>query len=84
MVFCAADNSATPSLPSDIAFPLQVELKCNQDDVKTNLRGLKNRPGSTRPADITQYIRKKPSYPNSMQMTYALTSKVNYLTPTPD
>lgn len=76
MVFCAAENNSQHYAPSEIAFPHQVELKCNLDEVKANLRGLKNKPGSTRPADVTQYIRKKAGYPNALQMTYALTQKV--------
>ncbi|KAL9108933.1 MAG: hypothetical protein Q9227_006329 [Pyrenula ochraceoflavens] len=60
---------------SDIQFPHQVELKVNLDDVKANLRGLKNKPGSTRPADITDQLRKKPGYVNTVTMTYALTQK---------
>ena len=76
MVFCAADNNMPPFTQSEIAFPHQVELKCNLDEVKANLRGLKNKPGSTRPADITPFIRKKAGYLNEVQMTYALTQKV--------
>ena len=76
MVFCAADNTLPPYAQSEIAFPHQVELKCNLDDVKANLRGLKNKPGSTRPADITSLLRKKVGYLNEVQMTYALTTKV--------
>jgi E3 SUMO-protein ligase PIAS1 len=55
MVFCAADMPA--STPAEISFPHQVELKCNTNEVKANLRGLKNKPGSTRPADITMFWR---------------------------
>lgn len=76
MVFCAADNGLNHFSPSEIAFPHQVELKVNLDDVKANLRGLKNKPGSTRPADITSFIRKKPNYNNQVTLTYALTQKV--------
>jgi E3 SUMO-protein ligase PIAS1 len=76
MVFCAADVAA--STPSEISFPHQVELKCNTNEVKANLRGLKNKPGSTRPADITSFIKKKiPGYQNVLEMVYALTSKVS-------
>ncbi|KAM5462912.1 E3 SUMO-protein ligase pli1 [Microsporum audouinii] len=75
MVYCAADNGLTHYSPSDIAFPYQVELKVNLDDVKANLRGLKNKPGTTRPADITHLIRKKPGFLNNVSMTYALTQK---------
>jgi E3 SUMO-protein ligase PIAS1 len=77
MVFCAADNNLPPFAQSEIAFPHQVELKCNLDEVKANLRGLKNKPGSTRPADITSFIRRKVGYLNEVQMTYALTQKVS-------
>ena len=76
MVFCAADSSHPSYGQSEITFPHQVELKCNLDEVKANLRGLKNKPGSTRPADITSLIRKRGGYQNVVQMTYALTQKV--------
>ncbi|KIX10464.1 uncharacterized protein Z518_01547 [Rhinocladiella mackenziei CBS 650.93] len=79
MVFCAAEGFQPLSRDSDIAFPHNVELKCNSDEVKANLRGLKNRPGSTRPADITHLVRKKASYPNTVEMVYALTTKKYYL-----
>ncbi|RAK96428.1 uncharacterized protein BO80DRAFT_458967 [Aspergillus ibericus CBS 121593] len=75
MVYCAADTGLNQFTKSDVAFPHQVELKANLDEVKANLRGLKNKPGTTRPADVTQYIRKKPGYPNNIVMTYALTQK---------
>ncbi|GIK06524.1 SUMO ligase siz1 [Aspergillus viridinutans] len=75
MVYCAADSGLNQYTKSDIAFPHQVELKANLDEVKANLKGLKNKPGTTRPADVTNYIRKKPGYPNHIVMTYALTQK---------
>ncbi|KAJ6145193.1 hypothetical protein N7470_009088 [Penicillium chermesinum] len=75
MIYCAADSGLTPFTKSDISFPHQVELKANLDEVKANLRGLKNRPGTTQPADVTDYLRKKPNYPNKVVMTYALTQK---------
>lgn len=78
MVYCAADSGLKSYTKSDIAFPHQVELKVNLDEVKANLRGLKNRPGTTQPADITNYIRKKPNYTNNIVMTYALTQKVDF------
>lgn len=81
MVFCAAEGLGPYTRdPSDISFPHNVELKCNGDEVKANLRGLKNRPGSTRPADITSMIRTRPTgYPNSVEMVYALTTKVRHI-----
>lgn len=78
MVYCTADSGLKQFTKSDIAFPHQVELKANLDEVKANLRGLKNKPGTTQPADVTSYLRKKPNYPNNIVMTYALTQKVPF------
>ncbi|KAH8910081.1 MIZ/SP-RING zinc finger protein [Coniochaeta sp. PMI_546] len=75
MAFCAAGNQGI----QDICFPYQSELKVNGGEVKANLRGLKNKPGSTRPVDITSHLRLKPStYNNNVEFTYALTSKKFY------
>lgn len=73
MVFCGSENVG----PQDIQFPHQSEIKVNSDDVKHNLRGLKNKPGSTHPVDITPFLRLKQSnYTNTIEFTYALTTKV--------
>lgn len=72
MVFCGTEEFGM----QDIAFPHQSEMKVNGDDVKANLRGLKNKPGSTRPVDITDLLRLRiPAYPNNIEFTYALTTK---------
>lgn len=76
MVFCATEGQGR----HDIAFPHQSEIKVNGGEVKANLRGLKNKPGSTRPVDITKELRLKiPIYTNNIEMTYALTTKKFYL-----
>ncbi|KAH7349511.1 putative SUMO ligase SizA [Plectosphaerella cucumerina] len=73
MVFCAADKHGT----NDVAFPHQCEIKVNGGEVKANLRGLKNKPGSTKPVDITDLLRLKPAnYENRVELTYALTAKI--------
>ncbi|ESZ94510.1 hypothetical protein SBOR_5090 [Sclerotinia borealis F-4128] len=72
MIFCAGEGNGK----QDIAFPHQSEIKVNGGDVKANLRGLKNKAGSTRPVDITKELRLKvPGYQNTIEMTYALTTK---------
>ena len=72
MVLCAAEKDGQ----QDIAFPHQSEIKVNTGEIKANLRGLKNKPGSTRPVDITKELRCSPaSYANTIEMTYALTTK---------
>lgn len=77
MVYCAAD-AMSPFTLVDIEFPYQFEIKVNQDEVKANLRGLKNKTGTTKPADITSLLRHKAGYRNEMIVTYALTKKVSY------
>ncbi|KAG0637707.1 putative SUMO ligase SizA [Tuber brumale] len=86
MVYCAAVDGITAyTKDTDIAFPHQVELRVNDVQISgLNLRGLKNRPGSTRPADITDYLNRKPGHRNQVTLTYALTQKkfafvVNYV-----
>lgn len=79
MIFCASDLSGS----QNIAFPHQSELKVNSDEIKANLRGLKNKPGSTRPVDITKALRLKPSYINNVEFTYALTNRVGLPIPLP-
>lgn len=80
MVFCAGDDRG----PQDIAFPHQAELKVNGGEIKANLRGLKSKPGSTRPVDITSSLRlDKFSYQNNLEFTYALTVKVRSPVPFP-
>ncbi|RYP62632.1 hypothetical protein DL769_007238 [Monosporascus sp. CRB-8-3] len=76
MLFCAGDNQGV----QDIAFPHQSEIKVNGGEIKANLRGLKGKPGSTRPVDITDSLRlKQYNYMNNVEFTYALTTKKFYL-----
>ncbi|KAI6779185.1 Transport protein particle (TRAPP) component [Emericellopsis cladophorae] len=76
MLFCAGDNVGV----QHVAFPQQSEIKINGGDFKANLRGLKNKPGSTRPVDITGALRlKQNNYPNKVELTYALTQKKFYV-----
>ncbi|KAM7201041.1 E3 SUMO-protein ligase pli1 [Naviculisporaceae sp. PSN 640] len=75
MIFCAGANTGE----QDIVFPHPSELKVNGADIKANMRGLKNKPGSTRPVDITPSLRlKPPSYSNTVAFTYAMTNKKYY------
>ena len=79
MIYCAAAMGlGSYGAKHDISFPNQIEIKVNGDDLKSNFKGLKNKPGTTKPADITDMLRKAPGYNNSIQITYALTTKVGY------
>lgn len=82
MVFCTADPPTPYGRASEIAFPHQVDLKCNGTDVAANLRGVKNKPGTTKPADITSLLSKKDANrENTVELVYALTNKVSSLSP---
>ena len=76
MIYSASDP-LSPFAKVEIEFPYQLEIKINQDEVQANFRGLKNKPGTTRPVDITAMLRPKPGYDNHMVVTYALTKKVS-------
>ncbi|KAK5134900.1 hypothetical protein LTR08_005990 [Meristemomyces frigidus] len=77
LLYCGLAQGMSPyHHPVDIAFPNQLEVRVNEDDLKANFKGLKNKPGSTKPADITDKLRTRPpGYNNKISLTYALTSK---------
>lgn len=76
LLFSAVEQPLSPYTKLDIAFPSQIEVRVNQEEVKANYKGLKNKPGSTRPADITSFVRiTPPNRRNTINITYALTQK---------
>ncbi|KAK6439718.1 E3 SUMO-protein ligase pli1 [Oleoguttula sp. CCFEE 5521] len=75
LIYCGQTSDIAAWSRLDIAFPNQLEVKLNNDDVKGNFKGLKNKPGSTKPADITDWVRKVAGYQNQLSICYALTSK---------
>ena len=80
LLFSALEQPLAPYSRLDIAFPSQIEVRVNDDEVKANYKGLKNKPGSTRPADITDFVRTKvANQRNSILITYALTQKASQL-----
>lgn len=76
LLFSALEAPLPPFARTDITFPAQIEVRINGDEIKANYKGLKNKPGSTRPADITDFVRISPAnYRNNLVITYALTHK---------
>lgn len=61
---------------SDVAFPAQIEIKVNDQEIKTNTKGIKGKPGSVKPVDITPFLKKQSDVPSRVQISYALTNKV--------
>lgn len=77
MLYCAlGPASAYMQINMDVAFPAQIEVRLNGDEVKSNYRGLKNKAGTTKPADLTDQMRKNQGYNNILSITYALTTRV--------
>ncbi|PVI07607.1 hypothetical protein DM02DRAFT_666525 [Periconia macrospinosa] len=78
LLFSALEQPLAPYARLDIAFPSQIEVRVNGEEAKANYKGLKNKPGSTRPADITALVRTAPAnYRNNLLVTYALTQKAS-------
>lgn len=78
MLFSALEQPLAPYARLDITFPSQIEVRINGDEVKANYKGLKNKPGSTRPVDITEFVRTTPAnHRNALVVTYALTQKAS-------
>lgn len=75
LLYCGLSHSMNAYSQVDVAFPNQIEVKVNDQDVKHNFKGLKNKSGSTKPADITSFLRKFGGQDNTIQITYALTTK---------
>lgn len=78
LVFCA---ELPDRAQKEITFPYQSELKVNGGELRNiNLRGLKNKPGTTLPVDVTSHIRLTPKmYSNKIELVYALTEKRYWL-----
>lgn len=78
LLFSALELPLAPYVRLDIAFPSQIEVRVNGEEVKANYKGLKNKPGSTRPVDITEFVRVSPANSrNTLAVTYALTQKAS-------
>ena len=75
LLYCGEYASILSPQQAHVSFPNQVELKVNDHEIKSNFKGLKNKPGSTKPADITSFVQKREPKPNSIHLTYALTTK---------
>jgi E3 SUMO-protein ligase PIAS1 len=78
LVFCGElGHGHSANHPVDIAFPVQIEIRVNDQEVKSNTKGVKNKAGSTKPVDITPFIKKQSGSPsNSVSISYLTGSKV--------
>lgn len=73
LLYCTSDLQ---SPRKEVSFPSQIELKINSEPFRGSLKGIKKKAGTTRPADITGYIRNLATYDNSVSLSYAATTNV--------
>ncbi|KAG0039773.1 SUMO ligase siz1 [Podila clonocystis] len=77
MVFCGwADSS--PQQPILMEFPSVCEIKVNGRVLEANLRGMKNKPGTVSPANITRLCRMENADYNKVEFIYANSTKRYY------
>lgn len=60
-----------------VEFPSHAEIRCNGTVVNANLRGLKNKPGTVNPPDITAQAILMQGVTNKVDVTFA-ESKASY------
>ncbi|QLQ78277.1 hypothetical protein HG537_0A05240 [Torulaspora globosa] len=71
-LLCGAYGNAPSAAGEYIQFPHPNEIRFNNVPVKDNVRGLKNKPGTAKPADLTPYLRPFPQQ-NVLEVVYAFT-----------
>lgn len=74
MLFSGVYNEKEASKPVHIRFPLPMELYFNKTQVTLNFRGIKNREGTARPANLTDLVRQPPMN-NALEVVYAFQTK---------
>jgi E3 SUMO-protein ligase PIAS1 len=76
-LYCSNDDmSQLQASRAHVAFPQQIDVKVNGTVLTANFKGLKNKPGSTKPSDITPYLkRNQPHQSNTVAITYAMTTR---------
>ncbi|AQZ16711.1 SIZ1 (YDR409W) and NFI1 (YOR156C) [Zygosaccharomyces parabailii] len=77
-LFCGMVNSTGFESNQPIQFPYPNEIKVNNVQIKDNVRGLKNKPGTAKPADLTPYLR-PPTQQNLLEIVYAFTKSEYYI-----
>ncbi|KAI8048997.1 PINIT domain-containing protein [Syncephalis plumigaleata] len=72
MIYCvdASQWIATPNAPLPVEFPPVLELSINGTLIRKNLRGIKSRPGTVHPVDITSLCCLKPGATNQLDIVY--------------
>ncbi|GJJ71198.1 E3 SUMO-protein ligase PIAS1 [Entomortierella parvispora] len=78
MVFCGWADGAI-NTPALMEFPHVCEIKVNGRVLEANLRGMKNKPGTVSPANITKYCKLTAGEFNKVEFIYANSTKRYYV-----
>lgn len=71
-LMCADSTFAyNPNRPMLMEFPNPVEVLVNSRKLHANLKGMKNKPGTVPPADITSFLDRTPRLSNRLDITYS-------------
>ncbi|QSL67102.1 hypothetical protein MERGE_001491 [Pneumocystis wakefieldiae] len=73
-LFCTATDSAAFGFAL-IEFPVHIDLKVNGKHLSANTRGLKKKPGTAPPVDVTSLLFLDSKLVNKIEMIYANTEK---------
>ncbi|KTW26091.1 hypothetical protein T552_02986 [Pneumocystis carinii B80] len=73
-LFCTATDSAAFGFAL-IEFPVHIDLKVNGKHLNANTRGLKKKPGTAPPVDVTSLLFLDSKLVNKIEMIYANTEK---------
>ncbi|CCH58473.1 hypothetical protein TBLA_0A06810 [Henningerozyma blattae CBS 6284] len=74
-LFCGVINTLGSQGNEYIQFPHPNEIKVNNVQIKENVRGIKNKVGTAKPANLTKYLKAYPAV-NSVEVVYAFTKVV--------
>ncbi|KAK9446947.1 PINIT domain-containing protein [Limtongia smithiae] len=72
-LLCALTDDFIRQAP--IQFPQSIEIRANGKFSTANLKGLKNKPGTAKPADLTDLLVLDSYYKNRIDVAYAYTSQ---------
>ncbi|KAF9159375.1 SUMO ligase siz1 [Actinomortierella ambigua] len=78
MIFCGWADTP-PGQQILMEFPSVCEVKVNQRNLEANLRGMKNKPGTVAPGNITRLCRLEPTGFNRIDFVYVNTTKLGFV-----